>query len=929
MKVLIVEDTPEQAYYLQEQLRNMDIEYLVAKNGKIALDFAFNQVRDDHKIGLILLDIGLPDINGIKVCHELKSNPETKDIPIIFLTAYHEEEYLHQAFEAGASDYLTKPYSDLNFRPRIKLHLQNYRFLCDINEANAQLNSNFEEMLQISESLRAEIEIRRKYEAEIEEYKNNLEKNVEERTKELELNRLELQTIFDNTPAIMLLLNADGKLLNINKSGLNLTGKTIDESKHKRIGEVLLCPQSNDDYKGCSFSIECTNCILNKLFLDTIQNKTPLNKVETVLKVSKNNSILEYIVNISTSIVSESEQIILMTLDDITEQKHAQIQLLENEEKYRELFQTKNEAVILLDAETKKFLDVNNAALKLYGYSKEEILNLKPEDISAQPLETNKMLNNLVSTGIDQKAEYRRHKRKDGSIIIVETNVKLFNHRNKKIIYTTIFDITEKHHALSALKESEEKFRHITESITDYIYTTHIKNGKPEFTEHSAVCETITGYKAEEFKAKSYLWYDIIHPQDRSLVVTSLEASIKTKNKSTFEHRIIHKINTIKWIRNTQIPFFDSDGNLFKFEGIISDITEKKEAEIALRKSEFSFRMLVESIDDIFWIFDLTVQKLIYISPQRERLTGRKPEDVMADFTSIINLAHPADQMKMKEAFGDIIRGENVSIEYRTMTENNDIKWISFKSFKQTEAFDDHVLVFGLASDITHQKLAERKILNAILETENREREVLSKELHDGLGANLSSIKMYLDRLNDKDLQASKKDFYLSNVLDLIQQAAHTTREISHNLKPHTLVNLGLVYSIESLVNKINGLGILKMTFHNYCEELIIDDESEMAIYRILTELCNNSLKYSHAKNASILLSVNQEKLNLEYSDDGEGFDIEIAMSNQGSGLKNIIARVNALGGNFSIHSKIGEGMKIQIQITINNSLDLSNYRKN
>ncbi len=345
------------------------------------------------------------------------------------------------------------------------------------------------------------------------------------------------------------------------------------------------------------------------------------------------------------------------------------------------------------------------------------------------------------------------------------------------------------------------------------------------------------------------------------------------------------------------------------------DITQQQKALDALKTSEQTFRMLVENIDDIFWIYNSTDKEMKYVGPQENKIMDSKVQDLFTNYESFIARIHPADKKIIHAGVLKILAGKKVNIEYRMFSSDNVI-WLLLRSFGQYESSNDKNLIFGLISDITEKKQNERNVLKAILETESREREKFAKELHDALGATLSAIKMSLERLNATDLNQGKRGFYSEHALTLIVQAVNTSREISNNLKPHTLGNFGLIASIEQLCENINKLDGIYVSFNYNDSKIHLDDEIELSIYRILNELVNNSLKYSRAKKAHIEVKLENNKLSLNYKDNGKGFDPKKAISERGSGLKNVISRVKAFGGEIEIKSKINEGMQTMIEIS-------------
>jgi PAS domain S-box-containing protein len=124
---------------------------------------------------------------------------------------------------------------------------------------------------------------------------------------------------------------------------------------------------------------------------------------------------------------------------EIEERKHAQSALLESEEKYRKLFDMESDALVLVDIETGKLLDVNRAFIKLYGYSKEEIACMKATDFSAEPEKTYKAMQDL-----QEYILLRYHKKKNGKIFPVEITANIFEHQGKKVYIVAIRDITDR-----------------------------------------------------------------------------------------------------------------------------------------------------------------------------------------------------------------------------------------------------------------------------------------------------------------------------------------------------------------------------------------------------------------------------------------------------------------------------------------------------
>ena len=133
-----------------------------------------------------------------------------------------------------------------------------------------------------------------------------------------------------------------------------------------------------------------------------------------------------------------------------------------------------------------------------------------------------------------------------------------------------------------AVRESEERYRRITEAVTDYVFSVRIKNGHPADTVHGANCVAVTGYTSEDFNFDPYLWIRMVHGEDQALVQEQAQCVFSGQNLHPIEHRILRKDGVVRWVRNTLVPHYDLQGNLLSYDGIVRDITERKRAEEAL-----------------------------------------------------------------------------------------------------------------------------------------------------------------------------------------------------------------------------------------------------------------------------------------------------------------------------------------------------------
>ncbi len=130
----------------------------------------------------------------------------------------------------------------------------------------------------------------------------------------------------------------------------------------------------------------------------------------------------------------------------------------------------------------------------------------------------------------------------------------------------------------------EARYLRLLAWITDYIYTVAITNGQPVKTTHSPACLTITGYSVEEYAANPALWIEMIHPADRDVVMSQAATALTGLTPTPVEHRIIRKDGTLRWLRNTIVTEKDTAGCVVGYDGVITDVTERKRLERGLQE---------------------------------------------------------------------------------------------------------------------------------------------------------------------------------------------------------------------------------------------------------------------------------------------------------------------------------------------------------
>jgi PAS domain S-box-containing protein len=157
---------------------------------------------------------------------------------------------------------------------------------------------------------------------------------------------------------------------------------------------------------------------------------------------------------------------------------------------------------------------------------------------------------------------------------------------NGSLLARSIRYAVERNRAGRELQASEQRYRQLLEAVTTYTYSVQLQHGVPVSTKHGKGCEATTGYSPGDFAVDPYLWFNMVHPDDRPLVQELVENVLAGKPVLPIEHRIIHRDGTIRWVRDTIVPHCDQQGQLVHYDGLVEDITDRKQLEQRLRYQE-------------------------------------------------------------------------------------------------------------------------------------------------------------------------------------------------------------------------------------------------------------------------------------------------------------------------------------------------------
>jgi two-component system cell cycle sensor histidine kinase/response regulator CckA len=467
---------------------------------------------------------------------------------------------------------------------------------------------------------------------------------------------------------------------------------------------------------------------------------------------------------IKTPVKDENANIVgvLGTFFDITERKRAEQALKESEERFRAIFDYNPVGIAMSDF-TGRFLQSNHAYREIVGYTAEELQGLTFQDLThPEDLPENLRLVEELQSGRRRHVSLeKRYLRKDGTIRLVRMTVNLLRDAQGEPQYLlgTIIDITARKQAEEALRESEKRFRDITEYAAEWVWEV---DARGKFTYSSPVVKQLLGYQPEEVLDKHF--YDFFLPEAREdLKNAALAVFAAKKPFRDFLNPNLHKNGQIVWLSTSGIPILDAQGNLRGYRGVDIDITERWEAEALSRN------LITKSMVGIYLIqhgkFQLVNQWFFAITGyNKDEFSNLEP----------LELVHPEDREATRENAVKMLKGLSaVPYEYRTITKGGETRWIM--ETVTSIQYQGKRAVLGYFMDVTERKTLEEQLLQA------QKMEAVGR-LAGGVAHDFNNLLMaimgYSELMRAKVHRGDPLYDHLENILKAGERAAALTQQL-------------------------------------------------------------------------------------------------------------------------------------------------------
>ncbi|MEP6726199.1 MAG: PAS domain S-box protein [Bacteroidota bacterium] len=363
---------------------------------------------------------------------------------------------------------------------------------------------------------------------------------------------------------------------------------------------------------------------------------------------------------------------------------------------------------------------------------------------------------------------------------------------------------------------------------------------------------------------------------------------------------------------------------------LLGVIIENKQAEQKINISNERYMLATKATNDAIWDYDIK-NKRLYWGESFYSIFGYTSGHHPGKHGFWESKIHPDDKEKTKRLYIGAIKNKERGVvysEYRFQKADNSYVLVADRAFIVWDNDGNAVRFVGAMQDITDRKKLEGQLLTqeinkqktiaqAVVDAQEKERAEIGKELHDNVNQILSTAKLYLELAKTDTRQ---KDALIKRSADSIFTAINEIRHISRALVPPSVKDLGLIESINDLVESLRMTNALQVQFiHNGDFDNIIDDKQKLMLFRIIQEQVSNVLKHAAATRIIIDLKLNEKLINLSIVDNGKGFEPGKIKFKKGVGLSNIESRAHLFNGEVIITTAPGKGCKLFIQVPIHN----------
>lgn len=514
----------------------------------------------------------------------------------------------------------------------------------------------------------------------------------------------------------------------------------------------------------------------------------------------------------------------------------------------------------------------------------------------------------------------------DGSEIDVLVSAISYTHAGKKGSQIFFRDLTEQKKTKKEMDETNERFKLITKATNDALWDWDLETNEIWWNEGF---KDIFGYNDEEIEKGIDSWFNKIHINDKQRIVTGIQKAIDLKHDFWFDEYLFRKKDdSYSYVFDRGFILKNSFGKPYRMVGSMIDISYRHKMEDDLKASEEKWRSLFENSQSLIFTIDVNYN-ITSINHSKNR--GYDKIGILGK--NGFELIEKKEHERVKKIIEEVFTAKKAASFTVKSTETNGIQsHYSVQAIPQIKNSAVEVLTL-IATDITEKIIAEEKIketnerlhaLAAHLQTiREEERTMISREIHDQLGQELTALKMDIAFLSKKIEKAKIEPDWdeinngLKSMTEITDQTINSIRRIARDLRPDILDKLGLRDAIEWQTEDFTNRTGIDCIVSISSGEFSFSREMDTTIFRIVQESLTNVARHSGATRSKIGLTINGKNLYLTIEDNGRGITEEEIENSKSLGLVGIKERAYSVNGKLTITGQKDIGTKLNILIPL------------